>query len=227
MSEIDPGLSVGTAVVHLFCKPGPTVDHEAVRAAAAAAEADGMTVISIAIMGHKADLAFMLLGPDLWRHRKFQTAIQSAGLAVVESFISITEVSEYAKSLPEEMLQDRLYPNLPPEGKNAWSFYPMSKRRGESENWFTLDFDTRKNMMYEHGTSGRKFAGRVVQLITASTGLDEYEWGVTLFCQHLDDLKDIVYTMRFDEASAKYGDFGPFYTGIVAPQDDVLGQTIA
>ncbi len=76
--------------------------------------------------------------------------------------------------------------------------------------------------MYEHGTSGRKFAGRIVQLITGSTGLDDYEWGVTLFGQHPDDLKEVVYTMRFDEASSVYADFGPFYTGMVAELDEVL-----
>ena len=62
--------------------------------------------------------------------------------------------------------------------------------------------------MYEHGASGRKFAGRVLQVITGSTGLDDYEWGVTLFCVHPDDVKDVVYTMRFDTASALYGEFG-------------------
>ncbi len=75
--------------------------------------------------------------------------------------------------------------------------------------------------MYEHGASGRKFRGRIVQLITGSTGLDDFEWGVTLFAQHPDDLKEVVYTMRFDEASAKYAEFGPFITGMVGDVDDV------
>ena len=74
--------------------------------------------------------------------------------------------------------------------------------------------------MHEHGASGRKFAGRVVQYVTGSTGLDDYEWGVTLFAVHPDDLKQVVYTMRFDQASAVYGEFGPFYTGyVVSPED--------
>src|SRR5690606_31797452 len=92
----------------------------------------------------------------------------------------------------------------------------MSKRRGEVENWFTLPYDDRKELMYEHGASGRKFAGRVLQVVTGSTGIDDHEWGVTLFAVHPDDLKEVVYTMRFDEASAHYGEFGPFYTGMVA-----------
>ena len=81
------------------------------------------------------------------------------------------------------MRQARLYPQLPPEGKPAWCFYPMSKRRGAEQNWFTLPYDERKELMYEHGASGRKFAGRILQVITGSTGLDDYEWGVTLFAR--------------------------------------------
>jgi hypothetical protein len=78
----------------------------------------------------------------------------------------------------------------------------MSKRRHPDANWFTLPYDERKELMYEHGASGRNFAGRVLQVITGSTGLDDYEWGVTLFAVHPDDLKEVVYTMRFDRASA-------------------------
>jgi chlorite dismutase len=100
----------------------------------------------------------------------------------------------------------------------------MSKKRVEGQNWFTEPYDRRKELMLEHGTSGRKFAGRVLQVITGSTGLDDFEWGVTLFAVHPDDLKEVVYTMRFDEASAVYAEFGPFYTGMVAPVEAVLGE---
>ena len=110
-----------------------------------------------------------------------QTALVEAGLELVDSYVSMTELSEYAKGIPEEMQQARLYPQLPPEGKSAFCFYPMSKRRNVGANWYELDYDRRKELMYEHGASGRRFAGRVTQLITGSTGLDEYEWGVTLF----------------------------------------------
>ena len=78
--------------------------------------------------------------------------------------------------------------------------------------------------MLEHGTSGRKFAGRVLQVVTGSTGLDDFEWGVTLFAVHPDDLKDVVYTMRFDEASAVYAEFGPFYTGMVTGIEDLVAE---
>ena len=97
------------------------------------------------------------------------------------------------------MRQARLHPQLPPEGKPAWCFYPMSKRRDVgARTGSPLPYDERKELMYEHGASGRKFAGRVLQVITGSTGLDDYEWGVTLFAEHPDDLKEVVYTMRFD-----------------------------
>ncbi len=214
--------STGLVVVHLFFKTAPLTDGEAALAAVEAARAAGDQVITVSMLGHKADLAVMALGDDVWRLRRLQTALGQAGLDLVDSYVSLTEVSEYAAGVPEPMKQARLYPELPPEGKNAWCFYPMSKRRNSAENWFTLDFDTRRDLMYEHGTSGRKFAGRLVQLITASTGVDDYEWGVTLFAQRPDDLKEVVYTMRFDEASAVYAEFGAFYTGVVDEPAAVL-----
>lgn len=215
-------LSIGVGVLHLFCRPTPFVDGDEVLAAVANAGDAGTQVVTVAVLGHKADLAVMALDKDLWALRRLQTALTEAGLEVVDSYLSLTEVSEYAAGLPDEMKQDRLYPVLPPEGKPAWCFYPMSKRRDPDQNWFTTDFERRKELMYEHGMSGRKFAGRLVQLITASTGVDDYEWGVTLFALHPDDLKDVVYTMRFDEASAVYAEFGPFYTGLVAEPAEVL-----
>jgi chlorite dismutase len=99
----------------------------------------------------------------------------------------------------------------------------MSKKRAAHANWFATPFEAREEMMREHGRSGRTFAGRIVQLITGSTGLDDYEWGVTLFGVHPDDLKDVVYTMRFDRASAVYAEFGPFYVGSVTPIESLLG----
>jgi peroxiredoxin len=216
--------SVGLGVVHLFCKLSPVADREAVIAAAKRAEADGDQIVSVAMLGHKADLALMALGDDLWRLRRLQTDLQAAGLDVADSYVSLTEISEYAQGVPDEMKQARLYPQLPPEGKPAWCFYPMSKRRVVEQNWFTLPYDERKELMYEHGASGRKFHGRVLQVITGSTGVDDFEWGVTLFAAHPDDLKEVVYTMRFDRASAIYADFGTFYTGMVAPLTDVLDR---
>ncbi len=216
--------STGWNVVHLFCRPTPGVDREAVVAAVKAAQADDHQVVTVALLGHKADLGVMALGPDLWRLRRLQTELQAAGLEVVDSFVSLTEVSEYAAGLPEEMKQTRLYPSLPPEGKPAFCFYPMSKRRAPGQNWYTLPFEERLDLMHGHGRTGRTFAGRVLQLITGATGIDDWEWGVTLFAEHPDDLKEVVYTMRYDEASANYAEFGWFVTGAVAPIEQVLDE---
>ncbi len=216
--------SEGLGVLHLFLKLTPLADREAVLEAIGKIQADGHQVVTVAMLGHKADLAVMGLSRDLWALRRLQTELTLAGLDLVDSYLSLTEVSEYAAGVPDEMKQARLYPELPPEGKSAWCFYPMSKRRNADQNWFTTEFDRRKELMYEHGISGRKFAGRLVQLITASTGVDDFEWGVTLFAQRPDDLKDVVYTMRFDEASAVFAEFGTFYTGMVATPAVVLDE---
>ena len=220
--------SIGIGVLHLFGKLSPEGDHSQqkrdIKRAVKNAERMGVQVVTVAVLGHKADIAFMALHADLWELRDFQTDLKQAGLDIVDSYVSLTELSEYAAGLPEETKQARLYPQLPPEGKPAWCFYPMSKRRNPDQNWYELPFERRRELMYEHGATGRTFAGRVLQLITGSTGIDDYEWGVTLFCEHPDDLKEVVYTMRYDEASARYAEFGPFYTGMVAPIDLLLRQ---
>jgi chlorite dismutase len=159
--------------------------------------------------------------------RTLQSDLRRAGLTTVDSYVSMTEVSEYAKGMPQEMLDARLYPALPPEGMTGFCFYPMSKRRGEGHNWYALEHDRRDELMRGHGKVGREFKGRVLQLVTGSTGLDDYEWGVTLFGVHLDDLKECVYTMRFDEASSLYAEFGPFYAGMVGSVDEVLDRAVA
>jgi chlorite dismutase len=114
-------------------------------------------------------------------------------------------------------LKHRLYPVLP-----DWPvicFYPMSKRRNGGDNWYSLDFEARKKLMAGHARVGRKYSGRILQLITGSTGLDEFEWGVTLLAKDTIDVKSIVYEMRFDEVTARYGEFGDFYIGMQLPLD--------
>jgi chlorite dismutase len=165
-----------------------------------------------------------------------------AALAPAYSFVSITEVSEYVPTVEQYgerlkiegtdpaspafaaklkayeerevmMRKQRLYPDFPP-----WPlvcFYPMNKIRHPHANWYTLPFSRRMEMMAEHGKSGMKFGGRVSQVITASTGFDDWEWGVTLWAREPAFLKEIVYTMRFDEASANYAEFGPFYVSYI------------
>ncbi len=130
-----------------------------------------------------------------------------------------TKVEQYARRLAP-MNSQRLYPEFP-----DWPclcFYPMSKMRQGDQNWYRLPFATRADLMAQHGRSGMKFAGKVSQVITASTGLDDWEWGVTLWARNPQYLKDIVYTMRFDESSASYALFGPFYFGFILPPRALL-----
>ena len=212
----------GWGVLHLFCRLTSRVDPEAVTSAVKGAESRGLQVVTFALMGHKGDLGFMVLGPDLVAIRQAQSALALAGLDMASSYVSLTEVSEYAKGMPQERLEPRLHPRLPPEGMRAFCFYPMSKRRDRDDNWYRLGYDDRLALMHEHGATGRRFAGRVLQLITGSTGLDDFEWGISLFARAPDDLKECVHTMRFDEVSARFADFGPFYMGFIAPVEDVL-----
>jgi peroxiredoxin len=180
--------------------------------------------------------------------RDLEACFPAGALQPVYSFLSVTELPEYvttdddiARSLQQEGLQPgsdaynqrleaakkrqaeyeqyRLYPELP--DWEVMAFYPMSKRRTGNDNWYMLDFETRKKLMAGHARVGRKFAGRISQLITGSTGLDDWEWGVTLMAHQLDALKEIVYEMRFDEVSARYGDFGPFYINMRLQPDDL------
>ena len=167
------------------------------------------------------------------------------------SYVSLTEVSEYvptveqfgdrlvAEGVPadspawkakvqgyaareESMRRARLEPELPPWPNVC--FYPMNKKRKTGENWFMLPYAERSRLMSEHARSGMTFGGRVTQLITVSVGLDDWEWGVTLWARRPEFLKEIVYTMRFDEASARYAEFGPFYTGYVTTPAEILAH---
>jgi hydrogen peroxide-dependent heme synthase len=129
------------------------------------------------------------------------------------------KLQRYAERLPM-MNKQRLYPDIPDWPVTC--FYPMNKIRDPQANWFQLSFSQRSALMAEHATSGIKFAGKVTQLITASTGFDEWEWGVTLWGRTPEYIKEIVYTMRFDEASARYAQFGQFYLGYIMPIEKAL-----
>ncbi len=138
-----------------------------------------------------------------------------------ESSAYRTKVAQYANRL-DGMNRQRLTPDFP-----EWPcccFYPMSKMRQEGQNWYLLPFETRSELMAQHGRSGMLFAGRVSQVITASTGLDDWEWGVTLWAKNPQYLKDIVYAMRFDESSARYALFGDFYFGYLLPPGELLNE---
>jgi hydrogen peroxide-dependent heme synthase len=109
-------------------------------------------------------------------------------------------------------VQRRIYPDLPAD-MGIVCFYPMSKKRLAGQNWYALGLEERSRLMQAHGATGRRYAGRVQQVITGAIGLDAWEWGVTLFARDALDIKRLVTDMRFDEVSATYAEFGPFYVG--------------
>ena len=182
-------------------------------------------------------------------HQRLVATDLGPALTPTYSFVSLTEVSEYVpsveqygKRLVEEgedpagpayaaklkayegretmMRRQRLTPDLPPWPCTC--FYPMNKKREVGENWFMLDFDQRSRLMAEHGRTGMTFGGRVTQLITVGLGVEDWEWGVTLWARNPGFLKEIVYRMRFDEASARYAQFGPFYASYITTPADML-----
>lgn len=182
-------------------------------------------------------------------HQRLLTTRLGSALASTYSFVSVTEISEYVPTFEQYaarlvaegekegspsyeaklnaykqrepiMRKQRLTPEFPQWP--ATCFYPMNKIRIPDANWFMMDHPERNKLMAEHARSGMEFASKVQQLITTSVGLDDWEWGVTLWARNPEYLKDIVYRMRFDEASAKYAEFGPFYTSYIATAEEVL-----
>lgn len=182
-------------------------------------------------------------------HQRLMAGPLGPVLVPTYSFVSITEISEYVQS-PEQygerlaaeglepgseqyaarikayadrlegMNRQRLTPDFPPYP--VMCFYPMSKKRKVGENWFSLPKDERSRLMGEHARSGMAFAGKVSQLITVGIGLEDWEWGVTLWAANPEFLKQIVYAMRFDEASARFAEFGPFLTSYISTAEDML-----
>ena len=142
-----------------------------------------------------------------------------AGGTAADSPELAAKVNAYERRLPM-MAEQRLYPEFP--DWPAACFYPMNKSRVVGANWFTEPFSRRGKMMGEHAQSGIQFAGRVTQMVTVGVGLDDWEWMVTLWSKNPQFLKDIVYRMRYDEASAKFGEFGPFYIGYRMQPDEIL-----
>jgi len=178
-------------------------------------------------------------------------AASELGLALTPSysFVSLSEISEYVPTIEQYaarlvtegdvsgspvhqakvkayeqrlpiMNRQRLTPEFP-----EWPtmcFYPMNKKRKVGENWFLLPFSERNKMMAEHARSGMQFMGKVSQLITVGVGVEDWEWGVTLWARNPEFLTEIVYRMRFDEASARFAEFGPFYTWFTASATAIL-----
>lgn len=173
------------------------------------------------ILGHKADLLFLNLRPTLQELSRAEQALQKTRFSqfapVVYSYVSVVELSNYvyiAESISPEAqaaIDARLKPDLPKAQHIC--FYPMNKRREATNNWYTESIEERRRMMKEHGLIGRNYAGRVTQMIGGSIGLDDWEWGVTLFAEDPLVFKHLVTEMRFDEVSARFADFGAFYLG--------------
>lgn len=182
-------------------------------------------------------------------HQRLLSSAAGRVLTPGYSFVSISEISEYVPSVEQygerlvadgetagspthsakvaayaarlgDMNRQRLTPDFP--AYQSACFYPMNKKRKVGENWFTLSKADRNRLMAEHARSGMAFAGKVSQLITVGIGLDDWEWGVTLWGKNPEYLKEIVYQMRFDEASARYAEFGPFLVGYVATPTEVV-----
>ncbi|MYL35722.1 heme-dependent peroxidase [Pontibacillus yanchengensis] len=171
------------------------------------------------VVGQKADFIMMILRPTLEELNEIENEFNKTKLAEFTtksySYVSIVELSTYmakGKDVDNDPeIQARLKPILP-----KWDyicFYPMDKRRDGEDNWYMLPMEERSKLMYSHGMIGRKYAGKVRQIITGSVGFDDWEWGVTLFAHDPLQFKKLVYEMRFDEVSARYGDFGSFYVG--------------
>ncbi|MGG0239541.1 MULTISPECIES: hydrogen peroxide-dependent heme synthase [Bacillus] len=179
------------------------------------------------IVGQKADIMFMILRPTMEELNEIEAEFNKTTLAEymlpTYSYVSVVELSNY---LPAEedpyqnpQILARLYPTLPKA--NHVCFYPMDKRRQGDDNWYMLPMEERKKLMYSHGKIGRQYAGKVRQIITGSVGFDDYEWGVTLFADDVLQFKKLVYEMRFDEVSARYGEFGTFFVGNILPSEKV------
>jgi chlorite dismutase len=173
-----------------------------------------------AVVGQKADFVFVHLRETLEELNAIENAFNRSAFArytrKAYSYVSVVELSNYTGQPGVDPMQvpeiaARLKPILP-KTKHI-CFYPMNKRRLLQDNWYMLPMEDRKAMMRSHGMIGRSYAGKVKQIITGSVGFDDWEWGVTLFSDDALQFKKLVYEMRFDEVSARYGEFGPFYVG--------------
>jgi chlorite dismutase len=215
----------------------------AAEAVCALAVPDAGSTAIVQVLGHKADLMFICFRRSFDELAQAQLALSQTELHDVleptTSYVSVVELGMYEmtakiheqlgarfkpgsddfeKAFDTEMdsqrqrVMSRLFLDMP---KSRYvCFYPMNKRRGETENWYSEPFERRAAMMREHGMIGRQYAGRVMQVISGSIGYDDWEWGVDLFADDPLVFKKLIYEMRFDEASAKFAEFGPFYTGL-------------
>ncbi len=203
---------------------------EFLRASEAHADAPEGSSALYSIIGHKADLMFLHLRPTLEEISALERAFARTRLAdyttETYSYIAATELSLYEirsrgvieNPMDAPFVRARLKFVVP--DKRYMVFYPMNKKRGEDKNWYMLPMEERRRQMKSHGTIGHKYFGIVQQMIGGSVGLDDWEWGVTLFSDDLIQFKKLVYEMRFDEVSAVYAEFGQFLLGYrVKPEE--------
>lgn len=191
------------------------------------AEKNGSTTL-YSIVGQKADFVIIHMRETLEELNELETQFNKSSLAdhliPTYSYVSIIELGAYmAKPGTDPMDDPEVAARLKPVMPNAkhLCFYPMDKKRDGEDNWYMLPMDDRRSFMRDHGMIGRKYAGRVRQIITGSVGFDDWEWGVTLFSDDALVFKKLIYEMRFDETSARFADFGDFYIGNWADADKI------
>jgi chlorite dismutase len=203
-------------------------------------------------LGHKGDLLFIHFRDSFVELNRLELELAqthlNAFLQPQHSYLSVVELGLYESSaknyaaLAEKgfaqgsaewdagvqevvarqsnAMTQRLFPSIPPA--KYLCFYPMDRRRGEAQNWYTETMTDRQRMMHEHGMIGRRYADSVRQIITGSIGFDDWEWGVDLFAEDPLVFKKLIYEMRFDEVSAIYALFGQFFIGIRQQADDLI-----
>jgi len=185
--------------------------------------------VTYGVVGHKADLLMFHLRGEVRHLHELERAFDHTMLASYTtrpySYLSVIEMSRHgspegtAENIEDSpYVQARLHPAVPPHSTYL-CFYPMSKKRQGTDNWYTLSAPERGELMRAHGRTGRRYAGKVTQIVTGSMGLDDWEWGVTLFSDDPLQFKKLVYEMRFDEVSARFAEFGPFYVGRRVPPE--------
>jgi len=210
-------------------------------AAIVAMEAEGTAAFSM--LGHKGDIMLVHFRKDFTALNQVELALAKLKLwdylEQTTSYLSVVELGLYESSAKvytalaergvaphtpewnaeiEETLarqkaamHPRLFPEIPPHPFVC--FYPMDRKRGEHKNWYQVPMPERQRQMQVHGEIGRRYAGKVKQIISGSIGFDDWEWGVDLFADDPLIFKKLIYEMRFDEVSAVYALFGTFYVG--------------
>jgi chlorite dismutase len=213
-------------------------------------ETDGQTAV-YSVFGHKADLMIVHFRPSFEELKAAELAVDTFSireyLEPSHSYLSMVELGLYESSLklyrqmksnnvapnsPEwssvmeetmtrqaEAMKVRLFPKIP--AARYICFYPMDRRRGEAKNWYSLPIENRQQQMDVHGNKGRRWAGKVLQIISGSIGFDDWEWAVDLFSNEPVNFKKLIYEMRFDEVSAEYSNFGIFMVGVRCALKDI------